>query len=103
MKQATLPNCGNLLRAFVTTHNQKCLMSIQGNDLEYSKNTKDWTIRSQAPTFDNARIWRRFRDYMVVGLRDLAHLCEGIRYSPASLEILRKQQYLLQYVADKTR
>jgi len=63
-----------------------------------------WTIRSQTPkpvktkgnvgnsvsnlSFEGGVMgnlgspWRRFRDYMVLGLRDLVNLVEGLRYSP---------------------
>lgn len=40
-----------------------------------------WTIRSQAPKVDKIRLWRRFNDYMVLGLRGLINLDESLRYS----------------------
>ena len=46
---ATSSNCGKLLRAFSTTYLSERSGNIRGNDLEHSKNEKDWTIRSQAP------------------------------------------------------
>jgi hypothetical protein len=52
-------------------------------------NLKDWVIRSQAPNPDNDKgIWRRFRDYMEMGLRGLVNLNEGLRYSPAPWETM---------------
>lgn len=61
----------------------KNVVRIQGNDLEHSKNVNDWMIRSQAPKpAILARAWRRFRDYMEVGRRELAILDEFLRYSP---------------------
>ncbi len=42
-----------------------------------------WTIRSQAPKGVMVSLWRRFRDYMVVGLSSLTNCNEGLRYSPA--------------------
>lgn len=36
---------------------------------------------------NHARIWRRFNDWTEVGLRDLANLCDGIRYSLAPVEM----------------
>jgi hypothetical protein len=52
------------------------------------KKSRDWAIRIQAPKPVIARAWRRFRDYMEVGLRDLASLDDSLRYSPALQEII---------------
>ena len=82
--EATFLKCRNILRAFSTTLLNESLSNTQGNDLGHSNNEKDWTIRSQAPTCDNASIWRRFRDYNGVGLRKLATFDEDIRDSPSS-------------------
>jgi len=46
---ATILNCGKLLRAFSTTYLSERTDNTRGNDLEHSKNEKDWTIRSQVP------------------------------------------------------
>jgi hypothetical protein len=46
------------------------------------KNVKNiWAIRSQAPKVAITRLWRRFNDYMVLGLRGLVSLEESLRYS----------------------
>jgi hypothetical protein len=84
---ATRPNCGNPLRAFDTKPVWK---HIGGRQLEvwYGKNSKDWAIRSQAPKLVKTRVWRRFRDYMEVGPRNLVNSDEGLRYSPATCESL---------------
>ena len=58
------------------------MVKTWGNDLRHSNNEKDWIIRSQAPKYDNASIWRRFRDYNEVGLKNLANSCDSLRYSP---------------------
>ncbi len=42
---ARQPGCGNVLRALTTTSIWKHIARTQGNDLEYSKNVKDWIIR----------------------------------------------------------
>ena len=56
--------------------------NTQGNDLGHSNNEKDWIIRSQAPKYAIASIWRRFRDYNGMGLRKLATFEDSLRYSP---------------------
>ena len=43
-------NCGKLLRALITTFLWETVKNTQGNDLEHSKNIKDWTIRSELLT-----------------------------------------------------
>ena len=86
---ATTLNCGNPLRALTTSRYMETYIETQGNDLGHSKNVKDWAIRSQAPTSDIARIWRRFRDYNGLGTRDLANLNDFLRYSPSYLETCR--------------
>jgi hypothetical protein len=47
--KATHSNCGNVLRAFSTTLFHESAINTRGNDLEHSKNEKDWIIRSQVP------------------------------------------------------
>ena len=39
------PCCGKLLRALSTSYQMETFDNTQGNDLEHSKNDKDWTIR----------------------------------------------------------
>jgi hypothetical protein len=80
--EATFLNCGNLLRAFSTTLLYESIINTWGNDLRHSNNEKDWIIRSQAPKCDIANIWRRFRDYNEMGLKNLANSNESLRYSP---------------------
>ena len=82
--EATFLNCGNLLRAFSTTLLCESIVNTQGNDLGDSNNEKDWKTCSQAPTCDNASIWRRFRDYNGMGLRKLAAFNDNLRDSPSS-------------------
>jgi hypothetical protein len=43
------------------------------------KPVRYWTIRSQAPTSVMIRIWGRFNDLMIVGLRGLITPDEGLR------------------------
>ena len=81
-KEATFQNCGNILRAFSTTLLCESISNTRGNDLEHSNNEKDWIICSQTPKYDNASIWRRFRDYNGMGLRELAILNDNLRNSP---------------------
>jgi len=46
------------------------------------KNVKNkWAIRSQAPKVDMIRLWRRFNDYMVLGLRSLINFDDSLRDS----------------------
>ena len=40
-----IPCCGKSLRALITTYTLETLCNTQGNDLEHSKNIKDWAIR----------------------------------------------------------
>ena len=80
--KATFLNCGNILIAFSTTSLCENIMNTRGNDLGHSNNEKDWIICSQAPKCANASIWRRFRDYNGVGLRELATLSDNLRDSP---------------------
>jgi len=71
---------------FSTTFLFEKIKNTGGNDLWHSNNEKNWTIRSQIPKYDNASIWKRFRDYNGVGLRKLATFNDGLRYSPFSCE-----------------
>jgi hypothetical protein len=80
--EATFLNCGDFLRAFSTTLLYENIVKTWGNDLRHSNNEKDWIIRSQAPKYANASIWRRFRDYNDMGLKNLANSNESLRYSP---------------------
>ena len=82
MNEATFLNCGNILKAFSTTSYCENIKNTQGNDLGHSNNEKDWTICSQAPKCAIVSIWRRFRDYNGVGLRELATLGDNLRDSP---------------------
>jgi len=83
--KATFLKCGDFLRAFSTTLLYENVINTRGNDLEHSKNEKDWIIRSQTPKCDNASIWRRFRDYNEMGLKNLANSNDSLRYSPLIL------------------
>ena len=80
--EATFLNCGNNLIAFSTTLQCENNVNTRDNYLEHSKNEKDWSIRSQAPTCAIASIWRRFRDYNEMGLRKLATSNDNLRDSP---------------------
>ena len=82
MNEATFLNCGNILRAFSTTSSCESKKNTQGNDLGHSNNEKDWTICSQAPKCAIVSIWRRFRDYNGMGLRELTTLGDNLRDSP---------------------
>ena len=84
---ATTLNCGKPLRAFTTSCYRETYINTQGNDLGHSNNVKDWAIRIQAPKSDIARIWRRFRDYNGLGMRNLASSYESLRYSPSLIEM----------------
>ena len=81
--EATFLNCGNNLIAFSTTLQCESNVNTRGNNLEHSKNEKDWLIRSQAPKCAIASIWRRFRDYNGMGLRKLATSNDNLRDSPS--------------------
>ena len=80
--KATFLKCGDFLRAFSTTLLYENVINTRGNDLEHSNNEKDWIIRSQTPKCVNASIWRRFRDYNEMGLKNLANSNDSLRYSP---------------------
>ena len=80
--KATFLKCGDFLRAFSTTLLYENVINTRGNDLEHSNNEKDWIIRSQTPKCINASIWRRFRDYNEMGLKNLANSNDSLRYSP---------------------
>lgn len=42
---------------------------------------KQWAIRSQSPKVDKVRLWRRFNDYMDLGLKELTIPHESLRDS----------------------
>ena len=96
---ATSLNCGDLLRASSTKLIQKCISgraNSPGFDQQIKgKNDEDWTIRSQSPKCDIASIWRRFRDYKRMGLKELATLDDNLRYSPSFYESFKFYQYTL--------
>ena len=46
---ARCPGCGNILIASATTHARKRALGTHGNDVGYSKNAEDWTIRRLLP------------------------------------------------------
>ena len=71
---------GELLRALATT----LLLETtdRGSQLiaePDGKKARDWTIRSQASKLAMIRVWGRFNDLMIVGLRELIILGEDLR------------------------
>ena len=58
---ARYPNCGKLLRVLITIYNWETNCIIQGNDLGYSKNIKNWIIRRELLSL-NFKIWSAFND-----------------------------------------
>ena len=59
-------------------HNEGTRLIAEPN----GKNVKNIrAIRIQTPKVANTRLWRRFNDYMVLGLRGLVNLDESLRYS----------------------
>ena len=73
---------GNLLRALTTTLGMKLPMRTPGNDRGYSKNVKDWTIRSQAPTVRMTR--NRVKVQRADGFGDerVVNLFDSLRCAP---------------------
>ena len=59
---ATRPNCGNPLRAFITTCGWKRQQGTRLIAETNGKKMKDWAIRSQAPNLAMVRVWGRFRE-----------------------------------------
>jgi hypothetical protein len=50
-------NCGDSLRALITTYIWETMYNIRGNDLGHSKNIKDWVIRSELLRIKNVTIY----------------------------------------------
>ena len=71
---------GNTYRAFATTRlSETTDRGPQLIAVPNGKKVKDWAIRSQAPKSAMIRIWGRFNDLMIVGLRGLITPDEGLR------------------------
>ena len=77
---------GNSLESYLPPFSGNRLWGPRLKIVLNGKNDKNWTIRSKSPKSDIARIWRLFRDYKRMGLKELATLNEGLRYSPSSYE-----------------
>jgi Large eukaryotic DNA virus major capsid protein len=77
---------GTPFRALTTTSTWKRVTGTQGNDLGYSKNVKDWVIRSQAPAVLNALDRVKVQRIDGFGGERNAILREPLRYIPALYE-----------------
>lgn len=83
---------GKLLRALTTTHGGKLSLRTPGNDRGYSNNVKDWTIRSQAPSFQQTLKWVKVQRADGFGDEKYVNFNDSLRCAPhvsESLHILR--------------
>lgn len=97
---ARRPNCGDALRVLSTTSHLETGANTQGNDLEHSKNGKNWVIRSELlravygwPMESVQRLLRILSIWKTSALVINGRRCEGppypddrLRYSLVPLE-----------------
>lgn len=83
---------GKLLRALTTTRLWKHKWRTPGNDRGYSNNVKDWTIRSQAPSFRMTMKWVKVQRADGFGDEKFVNFIDSLRCAPyvsESLHFLR--------------